>query len=430
MRREIIMLKKIWWQLELLESLHPEFVHRALEPMAPDQDELIDRQLTISAVFPYGQDIASQFLDSVCKNMSDKLGPIFAAMVQGWQVVATALDRDRSIDPIDIDYLKGNADEARLFDPMDFYKLASSPPNAESEKTREIIIKLINSGPYRNFRFGEDGTGRLEELKPRVANFDSVVERIIDAVVLAQLYQRPIRVTPILLVGPPGIGKTYFTDQLSKILSVPLKRIAMDNFQTGSTLAGSAYIWSNTQVGEVFRGLVEGDHISPMIILDEIDKANDTYRHQGTDTLSALHNLLEPGSAKHFQDASFPLSIDASNIIWIATANDVTKIPETLVSRMDVVEIKEPTSEQYRGILDEICRELIEEYPGISLDAEVLEALSDKTPREQRQLLQRAIARAARTGERKITIEHLGKVASPHRAKPAMGLGYRRQNVR
>ena len=204
----------------------------------------------------------------------------------------------------------------------------------------------------------------------------------------------------------------------------------MDNFQTGSLLAGSAYIWSNTQVGEVIRGLVEGNHVSPMIILDEIDKANDTYRHHGTDSLSALHNLLEPGSAIHFQDASFPLPIDASNIIWIATANDVTKIPETLVSRMDVFEIKEPTSEQYRGILDEICRELIEEYPGISFDSKILKALSDKTPREQRQLLQFAIARAARTGERKITLEHLGKVTSIHRARPTMGLGYRRQDVR
>lgn len=194
------------------------------------------------------------------------------------------------------------------------------------------------------------------------------------------MYQRPIRVAPVLLVGPPGIGKTYFTDQLAKNLEIPIRRIAMDNFQTGAALAGSSYIWSNREVGEVFRGLVEGDHASPLVILDEIDKANDTFRHHGADSLSALHNLLEPASAKYFKDASFPLSIDASHIISIATANDISKIPETLLSRMDVFEIKEPTSEQYREILEQICWELAEEYPDSSFDDGILDAHAGKHP--------------------------------------------------
>ena len=70
--------------------------------------------------------------------------------------------------------------------------------------------------------------------------------------------------------------------------------------------------------------LSEQNHISPLVILDELDKAEVSYRG---DPLNPLHNLLEPVSAREFRDESISMPIDASHVIWIATANYLGKIP-------------------------------------------------------------------------------------------------------
>ena len=407
------------WRLELLSAVHPKEMRNTLNLLG---------MARVDDAFGSDSGTLIEFLDTAFGEIPYRGDPMMRKIAQELQALSDGIKEEvkntADFKLITRAWLSTRDDEVRLFDPVEAHKVSISVAGTEP-----IAERLAANGPLRHFGFDSGTLGRLEELKTKTPNFTEVVDCIQDAASLATRYNRPITVIPILTVGEPGIGKTYFTDQLSKFLEVPLRRIAMDSFQSGSVLTGSAYIWSNTEVGEVFRGLVEGTHISPLVILDEIDKANDTYRHHDSDSLSALHSLLELGSARHFNDASFPLSIDASHVIWIATANDITKIPKALISRMDVFEISEPTSEQYREILEQIWWALSEEYPGISFDEKVLEVLADKTPREQRQLLQFAIARAARTGKRKTTIEHLGKVTSTNKVRPATALGYRRQDV-
>ncbi|EQD30238.1 ATPase central domain-containing protein, partial [mine drainage metagenome] len=201
-----------------------------------------------------------------------------------------------------------------------------------------VLAQLISSGPFRRFSFPEDTLEKLEKLKPKVGNFAHVVEHVMDAISLSFRYHKPIKITPILVVGEPGIGKSYFTRQLAGSLGVPLRRVPMDNLQVGASLAGSSYIYTNSEPGAVFKVLTQEDHISPIIILDEIDKTGDNFAYG--DPLSPLHNLLEPESAKLFEDASCNLRINASHVIWIATANYIDKIPATIRSRFDIFEIR------------------------------------------------------------------------------------------
>lgn len=251
----------------------------------------------------------------------------------------------------------------------------------------------MRSGPYRRFSFGQDVIANLERLEETSPNFNEVTERIIDSVLLASDCSKPIRITPILLVGPPGIGKSSYSEQLARCLGVPIKTIALDNIQEGSGLAGSSYIYWNSEPGEVFRALAEGDHLSPVVILDEIDKAGISIHG---DPLTPLHGLLEPVSARHFTDASVGLPIDASHVIWIATANYLIRIPHTLASSFEIFEIPEPDPQAKIAVLVQLCRELQDEYHDVEFSQKLLEALVDKTPREQRQLLERALARARR----------------------------------
>ena len=197
----------------------------------------------------------------------------------------------------------------------------------------------------------------------------------------------------------------------------------MDNFQEGAGLAGSSSVYSNSEPGEVFKTLVEEDHLSPIVILDELDKAGTSIHG---DPLSPLHTLLEPVTAKHFRDASVGLPIDASAVIWIATANYLSRIPRTLLSRFEVFEIEGQDRDTKAAILVGLCRELKAEYYDIEFAPEVLDALVDKNPREQRQLLERALARANRVKDGLVRLEHLQQVApkTESKSKPNRGIGY------
>jgi ATP-dependent Lon protease len=193
----------------------------------------------------------------------------------------------------------------------------------------------------------------------------------------------------------------------------------MDNLQIGAGLSGSSYVYSNSETGVVFKVLTEEDHISPLIILDEIDKADGNFAHG--DPLSPLHNLLEPLSAKTFEDASFALTIDASRVIWIATANSIDKIPPAIQSRFEIFEIATQSPDAQAAILESICEELASEYLDIEFDEDLIGELTQRTPREQRQMLQRALSRAIRLGESKVTLKHLDQTAPgsylPHSVK-------------
>ena len=252
-------------------------------------------------------------------------------------------------------------------------------------------------------------------------NFADVTDRIIDAVYVARKYSKPIRITPILLVGEPGIGKSHYSFELSKCLGTPIKPVAMDNLQEGAGLAGSSFIYANSEPGEVFKVLTDQDHLSPIVILDEIDKAR---LSQYGDTLSPLHNLLEPVSARQFRDGSVGLPFDASHIIWIATANYLNRIPRTLISRFEVFEISSDQDAK-RAILEGIRDELKSEYHDICFSDEVLEALVELNPREQRQLMERALSRTVRLGQQVVTLEHLEQVARrPKPEPPTTVIGY------
>ncbi len=149
-------------------------------------------------------------------------------------------------------------------------------------------------------------------------------------------------------------------------------------------------------------------HLSPIIALDELDKAMP--RHNYGDPLAPLHTLLEPESASSFADGCFPLPIDAGHVIWIATANDVDRLAAPLRSRFLIFDISNPTSEERLGITHSIASRLGDEYWGLEFDSEVLLLVSEYPPRVQRQLLTAALARAARYGESTVGVEHLREV--------------------
>ena len=184
---------------------------------------------------------------------------------------------------------------------------------------------------------------------------------------------------------------------------------------SSSRTANASTICSVTSSGVIHRtstasSVIFGDPLAnPLFILDEIDKAGASLIHG--DTLSPLHSLLEPVSAKTFADASVGLPIDASSVIWVATSNDLSRIPKTLLRGFEVFEIPDQDQETKAAILMKLCEKLQDEYYAVEFAPDLLEALLDKTPREQWQLLERALARANRTKETTVALNRLQQVA-------------------
>ncbi len=410
-------IKKLKWQLQFLETEYPEAVKAAL--MGVEKSIIDDVFLADTATLV-------EFLDNVDGELPYRTDPFTHSISEQIRVLSNSLKNEVTSDGgfqkiAEAWFGNDGVAGVRLFDMAEARKVATSIAGSGA-----IAERLAESGPWRRTGFDDGILNRLELLKGKTPNFSEVIDCIMDAVTLAVRYNRPIRITPIVMVGEAGIGKSFFTDQLSQVMGVPLTRIAVDNLQIASDLAGMSFAYAKSSPGAVFRVLTEESHISPLVILDELDKVPLNWGYG--DPLGPLHNLLEPVSAKVFKDGSFPVPIEASHVIWIATANSLAPIPSTILSRFEVYKVGKPSTDQFDTILSEICRELENQYPGVSIKDEVNKVLHGKTPREQRQLLQRAIARAIRLGDDCVSDWHVNEVMGHgkprRRLRVVRGSGY------
>lgn len=161
-----------------------------------------------------------------------------------------------------------------------------------------------------------------------------------------RLPARDFQITPILLLGGPGIGKTAFAMALSKTLGLPFKKIS--GAEPSFALSGSHPTWTKSVPGIVMEQLALHDCAAPLFLVDEVDKpSGDRYPLS-----SALLNLLEPENAAAFQDEFFQVNVNARHAIWILTANTTEGISAPLLSRMNVFNIPSPSSQQRSRIIE------------------------------------------------------------------------------
>ena len=272
----------------------------------------------------------------------------------------------------------------------------------EKAKRAQYIAERIRAAGHERRKLGElpdDWTELIEDFQRDFPNFAELAEVLHDHFALHAMGDGRVAWSPILLVGPAGIGKTEAARWLAARLSLPFRVIDMASTQSSSPLAGSESFWSNSEPGVVFEQLAYQPLANPVIVLDELDKTDQQRQY---DPLAALYTLLEPRSARDFIDLSIrDFAIDASHVNWIATANSIESISAPLLSRMTVLHVQAPTPEQVAHIARQMYGRMRAESPWGSgfaptLDDQVVDKLKNLPPRTLGLALKRALGRAAR----------------------------------
>ena len=227
----------------------------------------------------------------------------------------------------------------------------------------------------------------VDDLYGASPNFGAVVDDLRKFLALAVAGNEPVQFTPMLLVGEPGLGKTYFAKRLAHVLATGFEFVSMSSLTAGWVLTGASAQWHNARPGKVAQTLIEGEYANPVVVLDEVDKAGGDARY---DPMGALYTLLERDTAAHFKDEFIDVDMDASHILWVATANDESAIPDPILNRMNVYAIDRPDADGSRRIALAVYREILDahRWPFPPEPSEsVLDKLAAIPPRDMRKLL-------------------------------------------
>lgn len=192
----------------------------------------------------------------------------------------------------------------------------------------------------------------LDALGKRFPNFQPVIDFYKQEFALARLTENPVfTAEPLLIAGPPGVGKTYFCHELARLVDTHFEFISMSSMTAGFVLSGNSSKWSEGSFGKVAQGFAVGKRPNQLLVIDEVDKAGGDSRH---DSLGCLYTLLEKETASKFIDEALEIPIDASHAVWIATGNYLDRIPEPILSRFTAIEVNLPSLDQMHLILDSI----------------------------------------------------------------------------
>ncbi|MEA2828088.1 MAG: ATP-dependent Lon protease [Actinomycetota bacterium] len=208
----------------------------------------------------------------------------------------------------------------------------------------------------------EDHTG-LNDVKDRIVEYLAVRKLRADRGMGAVVGRSSGAI--IALVGPPGVGKTSLGESVARALGRKFVRVSLGGVSDEAEIRGHRRTYVGAQPGRIVRALREAGTMNPVFLLDEVDKLGSDWRGNPS---SALLEVLDPAQNHTFRDHYLEIDLDLSDVLFIATANQLDTIPGPLLDRMEIISLDGYTDDEKVTIARDhlLARQM--ERNGLSID--------------------------------------------------------------
>lgn len=284
--------------------------------------------------------------------------------------------------------------------------------SAESSVIRGYIETLLELPWDKESVDNMDLANAREILDEDHYGLEKVKERVLEFLAVRALTKKgdsPI----ICLVGPPGTGKTSIARSIARALDKKYVRICLGGVRDEAEIRGHRRTYIGAMPGRIANGMKQAGVKNPLMLLDEIDKVSSDYKG---DTSSALLEVLDSEQNNKFRDHYVELPLDLSEVLFIATANDVQTIPRPLLDRMELIEVSSYTENEKLHIAKEHLLEKQIEKNGLSgydfsiTDKAMKKLISSYTREAGVRSLERKIGEICRKAAREFLEEGKGSI--------------------
>jgi len=291
----------------------------------------------------------------------------------------------------------------KLQDEIERMKLMQ-PTSPEYAVSRNYIDWFLNL-PYGVYTDTVLNMKKVKsELDSKHFGLDKVKERIMEYVAVLKLTGTERRSPILCLVGPPGVGKTTLVESIANAMQRNFVRITLGGVRDEAEIRGHRRTYIGAMPGRFIHALRRAKCMNPIILLDEIDKMASDFRG---DPASAMLEVLDPEQNHDFTDHFMEVGLDLSRVLFIATANSESEIPEALRDRLEIVRLPGYYPHEKLQIASKYLLPRICERTGVKLEEQV--SFDEKMVTE----VMRGWTREAGVRELERTLENVVR----HRAK-------------